>query len=91
MPALNESTTSADVVREIEIGGATVQITARQIGDGWFGIWKCRCCGQSAVNGVVYHTAAMALDLTAENFALQRCACTAGKSVRPFSSTPRSV
>jgi hypothetical protein len=88
MPVVdNPSPPSANVVRDLEIDGATIQVTARRLADGWFGVWKCSGCGRSGVHGVVYHTAAMALDLTAENLKLQGCACRARQDVREFTTT----
>jgi hypothetical protein len=89
MPATDDSFLTADIVREIEIGGATIRITARRLGDGWFGVWNCCCCGRSGVNGVVYHNAIMALDLTVESLPPDGCKCGARNEIGEFISATR--
>jgi hypothetical protein len=88
MPATNDPFLLADVVREIEVKGAAIRISARQLGDGWFGVWTC-CCGRSGVNGVVYHTAELALGMTAEILSLQGCTCRTGQQTHEYSSASR--
>ena len=89
MPAMDDSTLLADVTREIEIDGVRILVTARRLGDGWFGVWNCCRCRRSGVNGVVYPTAETALDLTAENLSLQGCSCGGQLDGREFNSAAR--
>jgi hypothetical protein len=73
MPGRNDSFLSADVTREVEIDGMKFHVTARRLGDGWFGAWSCCHCHRRGVNGVIYTTAKAAIELTVVNLAPHGC------------------
>jgi hypothetical protein len=59
--------------REVETEGVKFVLTAHRLASGWFGEWICCGCGQRGVNGVVYATPVLAIDVTARNLTGHAC------------------